>query len=94
MADPVRDRRESQEARFDPDGEFDDYFPYVVGYGGVIGLINKSGLHALTRSDVVRGVHAYIKRFDQCMHCLMEDHDAADADAIVQLGVLGGIVYD
>ena len=94
IAEPLRNRRENPDARFDPEGEFDNYFPYVVGYGGVIGLTVGSELHSLTRSCVVKGLDEYVRWYDKCIHCLMEDHDESDANSIVQLGVLGDIVYD
>ena len=95
IAEPLRNRRENPDARFDPDGEFDNYFPYVVGYGGVVGFTTIEGdLRSLTRSCVVKGLEEYVRWFGKCTHCILEDHDERDANCIVQLGVLGDVVYD
>ncbi len=59
----------------------------------VISEIEETDKHILTMEKMLMGIERFCNRNNIGIHDLLEDHDAGDADCIIQYALFGEIVY-
>lgn len=74
-----------------------EYFHDVVAEGGTLSIQILDGeddeWYDINTSKLLLGIQQYCKERNKTPEALMEDHDADDADCIVQMAIFAKVVY-
>jgi len=76
-----------------------EYASDVVGYGGILALHEPEGavsdqfIHLLTLDKFINGLKQHAENSGNSIEYLIENHDAGDADCIMQYAIFNKLIY-
>jgi hypothetical protein len=74
-------------------GVYGGYASDQISMGREIAIYGEDGKWILDRKKMIKGINAFLKHKGVKMDDLMEDHDAGDADDVLQFALFNELVY-